>query len=230
VDLINDLEANAWGLRCLSREEFYTLNPGVQVSANQALISAGTGLGEAGLYWDGKSHRPFPSEGGHCGFAPTNSLEDELLLYLRKQFGHVSYERIVSGSGLHQLYRFLIDSGKEKEDPAITALMLQMDPAKVVTEKGKSGECTACRRACQMFMGIYGSESGNLALKMLALGGLFIGGGIAPHFLDFFKEGGFMKAFCDKGRFFTLLKDIPVKVVLNDKTALLGAARFAQEL
>lgn len=229
VDLINDLEANAWGLRCLSPEEFLTINPGVQLQANQALISAGTGLGEAGLYWDGKSHRPFASEGGHCSFAPATELEDELLHYLRKQYGHVSYERILSGSGLHQLYRFLIDTNREEEDPSIAALMQQGDASRVITEKGSSGAYPACRRACQIFVGIYGSEAGNLALKLLAAGGVFVGGGIAPHLTGFFREGGFMKAFCDKGRFFTLLKDVPVKVVLNDRTALLGAARFAQE-
>jgi len=229
VDLINDLEANAWGLRCLAVDEFFTVNEGVPHPGNRALISAGTGLGEAGLFWDGKMHLPFACEGGHCDFAPTNARDNELLSYSRKQYPHVSYERLLSGPGLHLLYRFLIDTKKEKEDPEIAALMQQGEPSRVITEKANSGACPACRSACQLFVEIYGSESGNLALKLLSLGGLFIGGGIAPHLLDFFKEGGFMKAFCDKGRLSTVLKDIPIKIVLNEKTALLGAARFAQE-
>jgi glucokinase len=229
VDLINDLEANAWGLRCLSPEEFYMVNAGGNLQANQALISAGTGLGEAGLYWDGKSHRPFACEGGHCDFAPTNELEGELLQYLKKQFTHVSYERILSGPGLYQLYRFLIDTKKEKEDPAVAAAMQQSEGPRLITEKGSSGESKACQRACQLFIEIYGSEAGNLALKLLAFGGIYIGGGIAPHLLPFFKEGGFMKKFADKGRLSTVLMEIPIRVVLNEKTALLGAARFAQE-
>lgn len=229
VDLINDLEANAWGLRCLSPEEFETINIGQEIQGNQALISPGTGLGEAGIYWDGKMHRPFSSEGGHCDFSPVNEEEIDLLIYLRQQFRHVSFERLLSGPGLHSIYRFLIDTQREKEDPSITLLMRQQEPQRVITEKGISGECKACTRACRLFIDLLGSEAGNLALKVLAMGGLFIGGGIAPHLIPFFKEERFMKAFIDKGRLSSVLSKIPVKVVLNEKTALLGAARFAQE-
>lgn len=228
VHLINDLEANAWGLRCLSDDEFFTVNVGVAEKGNQALISAGTGLGEAGLYWDGNSHRPFATEGGHCDFAPTNKDEIDLLLYFMRQFEHVSYERILSGAGLFQLYRFIIDTKLEKEDSSIEALLKEKEPQRVITEKGISGACKACARACLLFTELYGAEAGNTALKFFAVGGVFLGGGIAPHLLPFFQKGKFMKAFIDKGRFSSLLKNIPVKIVLNEKTALIGAARYAQ--
>ena len=229
VHLINDLEANAWGLRCLTDDEFFTVNVGEKTAGNQALVSAGTGLGEAGLYWDGKSHLPFACEGGHCDFAPTNEEEIELLTFLSRQYKHVSYERILSGAGLYQLYRFLIDTKREKEDPSIAALLQNREPQRVITEKAVNGSCKACIRACQLFVALYGSECGNTALKFLAVGGVFIGGGIAPHLLDFFKDGKFIQSFIDKGRFSSLLMKIPVKVVLNEKTALIGAARYAQE-
>jgi glucokinase len=229
VHLINDLEANAWGLRCLGQEEFFSVNVGEETVGNQALVSAGTGLGEAGLYWDGKSHQPFACEGGHCDFGPTNEEEMELLRYLSRQFKHVSYERILSGSGLCQIYRFLIDTKREKQDLSIADLLNSKEPQRVITEKGTSGACNACVHACELFISIYGSEAGNAALKFLAVGGIFIGGGIAPHLLDFFKSGKFVQSFIDKGRFSSLLMKIPVKVVLNEKTALIGAARYAQE-
>lgn len=229
VHLINDLEANAWGLRCLSDEEFFNVNIGKDEKGNQALISAGTGLGEAGLYWDGKSHQPFATEGGHCDFAPTNPEDIELLLYFKRHFSHVSYERILSGSGLYQLYRFLVDTKREKEDPSVQALLQQKEPQRVITERGVSGACKACARACLLFTELYGAEAGNTALKFFAVGGVFIGGGIAPHLVSFFQQGNFMKEFVNKGRFSSLLMNIPVKIVLNEKTALLGAARYAQE-
>ncbi len=228
VDLINDLEANAWGLGCLVPEEFCTINIGDKIAGNQALISAGTGLGEAGIYWDGKIHRPFACEGGHCDFSPVNEEEIDLLNYLRKQHEHVSFERIVSGSGLYQLYRFLIDTKREKEDPLIADLMKKNVPQRVITEKAVNKECKVCVRACQLFVELLASEAGNLALKLFAVGGVFIGGGIAPHLLSFLKKDSFMKAFVGKGRLSAVLSKIPIKVVLNEKTALLGAARFAQ--
>jgi glucokinase len=229
VYLINDLEANAWGLRCLNDEEFFTVNAGLEQKGNQALISAGTGLGEAGLIWNGVTHHPFACEGGHCDFAPTNQEEIELLQYFMRLYDHVSYERVLSGAGLFHLYRFLIESGREKEDPAIAELLKQAEPQRVITEKGTSRSCKACVRACRLFVELYGAETGNTALKFLAVGGVFLGGGIAPHLLSFFQESAFMQAFADKGRFAALLKEIPIKIVLNEKTALIGAARYAQE-
>lgn len=229
VYLINDLEANAWGLRCLDEEEFFTLNQGIEGKGNQALVSAGTGLGEAGLYWDGKAYQPFACEGGHCDFGPTNAEEIDLLKYFMTKYDHVSYERLLSGSGLFQIYRFFIDTKREQESPNIAELLKQSEPQRVIAEKGSDGTCPVCVRACSLFTKIYGSEAGNTALKFLALGGIFLGGGIAPHLIPFFKEGKFMEAFSAKGRFSSLLLNIPVKIVLNEKTALLGAARYAQE-
>lgn len=229
VNLINDLEANAWGLRCLSPDEFFTVNVGEEEAGSRALISPGTGLGEAGLYWDGMTHRPFACEGGHCDFGPTSEEEIDLLQFLRVKYAHVSYERLLSGSGLYQIYRFLIDTNREKEDPSIAALMQQNEPQRIITEKGISKQCPVCVRTCRIFVKLLGSEAGNLALKFLALGGIFIGGGIVPHLVPFIEEGDFMKDFVNKGRLSAVLSKIPVKVVLNEKTALLGAARFAQE-
>lgn len=226
VFLLNDLEANAYGIKLLSLEEFFTLNEGMSGTlANQALISAGTGLGEAGIYWDGKNHRPFACEGGHTDFAPQNELEMELLRYLRKKWGHVSYERILSGPGLHNLYRFLIEMRLETEEEDLD----QGDPAKMITERALKNSCKACVRTLKWFCSLYGSEAGNLALKMLSLGGVYIGGGIAPKILPILKGKEFMQGFVDKGRFGSLLAQIPVKIVLNENTALLGAARYAKE-
>jgi glucokinase len=229
VHLINDLEANAWGLHSLSAEEFFNVNSGEDVAASCALISPGTGLGEAGIYWNGKIHRPFPSEGGHCDFAPTDEEEIALLTYLKGEHPHVSYERVLSGSGLYRIYRFLIDTHREQEDPAIGALMKQNEPQRIITEKGINKQCSVCVRTCRLFVKLLGNESGNLALKFLSLGGVFIGGGIVPHLVPFLQEEGYMKAFMDKGRFSTVLSKIPVKVVLNDRAALHGAARYALE-
>jgi len=186
-------------------------------------------LGEAGLYWNGKSHQPFACEGGHCDFAPTDEEQIELLRYLKLQYKHVSYERILSGSGLYLLYRFLIDTKRESEIFCVSSLFGQKEPQRIITENAENGQCPACIRACRLFTSVYGSEAGNLALKFLAVGGIFIGGGIAPHLLEFFKEGKLIQSFSDKGRFSSLLMKIPIKIVLNEKTALLGAARYAQE-
>ncbi len=229
VHLINDLEANAWGIRELRAEEFLILNEGKAVAGNQTLISAGTGLGEAGLYWDGKLHHPFACEGGHCDFGPTSLEEVDLLIYLREKYGHVSYERLLSGHGLHDLYRFLIDTKREEEEAGTALLMQTQDPPKVITEQATKGVCSASVRACYLFVSLYGSECANAALKFLAVGGVFIGGGIAPRLPSFFKKGGFMKAFLNKGRFASLLSHIPIKILLNDKAALLGAFRYAME-
>ncbi len=229
VFLINDLEANAFGLNCLNKDEFYSLNEGRAHEGNAALISAGTGLGEAGLYWDGEQHRPFACEGGHCSFAPENDVEIKLLRYLKKQYDHVSYERILSGPGLYVLYRFLIDEGIEQEKESVRKAFETTDPPKVITEMGTKGSCLASKRALELFTSIYGSEAANWALKMLAVGGVYLGGGIAPKLLNELREGSFMKRFIQKGRFTSLLLGIPVKVVLNEHTALLGAAYYARK-
>lgn len=230
VHLLNDLEANAYGLRMLKKEELFSLHPGKAQKGNQALIAAGTGLGEAGLYWDGKEHRPFACEGGHTDFAPRNAKEIELLVYLNKKFGHVSYERVVSGPGLHSIYQFLIETRRETPSPRVEAAMAQKDPSAVISEWGNQGKDPACVHAVDWFISLYGAEAGNLALKFLSLGGLYIGGGIAPHLAEKMKKGSFLSSFTDKGRFKDLLASIPIWIVLNDNCALLGAAYHAAHI
>jgi len=229
VFLINDLEANAYGLSCLKSDEFFTLNEGKENQGNRALISAGTGLGEAGLFWDGKKHLPFAGEGGHCSFAPQNEMKIQLLRYLANSLGHVSFERVLSGPGLYNLYRFIIDEAIEKEKANVRAAFETTDRSAVITEMGLKKGCPACEKALELFIEIYGEEAANLALKMLAVGGVYLGGGIAPKILPKLKDGTFMKTFAAKGRFQTLLEGIPVKVILNENTALLGAASYAKE-
>lgn len=227
VFLINDLEANAYGIGCLHAEELFTLNKGKSHSGNQAIISAGTGLGEAGIFWNGNTHIPFATEGGHGTFAPENDVEAALYRYLKKEFEHVSFERILSGSGLYRIYQFLIDSELEIEKEDVKKAFKESEPPRVITEMAMKGTDAACKRALQLFVSIYGSEAGNLALKMLAMGGIYIGGGIAPKILAELKEGQFMKRFVAKGRMHSFLSNIPIKVVLNENTALLGAANYA---
>lgn len=229
VYLINDLEANAHGLSELMERDFAVLAPGIPGAiGNAAVISAGTGLGEAGLYWDGEMHHPFAAEGGHTDFAPANELQVELWLYLRKKFsGHVSWERVLSGPGQYNIYEFLRETGKGKEEPWLAEEMKAGDPSAVISHRGLDGSSPLCKQAIEVFAEIYGAAAGNLALKFLATGGVFIGGGIAPKILPELQDPRFMKAFCDKGRLRVLLEQIPVRVVLNDKTALLGAGHVA---
>jgi len=225
VHLLNDLEANAYGLKVLKSDELYCLQQGKRQVGNQALIAAGTGLGEAGLFWDGKAHCPFATEGGHTDFAPRNELESELLMYLKKKYEHVSYERVVSGPGIHAIYQFLIDTKRETASPQITSEIQKRDPGSVINEFSLKDK--ACSKAIDWFLSLYGAEAGNMALKYLSLGGFYIGGGIAPRLKDRFKQSEFLSSFSNKGRFKELLQSMPIHIVLNDKTALLGAAAFA---
>jgi glucokinase len=228
VYLINDLEANAHGIKKLKKDELFCLQKGKALEGHQGLISAGTGLGEAGLFWDGKRHRPFPSEGGHSDFAPRDAKEVELLFHLQKKFGHVSYERVLSGPGIHTLFDFLIESGKEKLSPAVKTAFKSQDPTRVISEFACKEKDPACIHAIDWFISLYGAEAGNIALKFLTLGGLYIGGGIAPKLIERMKKGSFITSFTDKGRFKGLLETIPIYVILNDLTALLGAAAYAE--
>ncbi len=221
VKLINDLEANAYGIFELKEEEFFCLNQGdLNAQGNKALIAAGTGLGEAGIYFDGEKYHPFPCEGGHCDFAPRNDVEISLLQYLFKKFGHASYERILSGPGLLNVYDFLVEVRGMKKDA-------ERDP-KAISEKALKGEGETSLEALRFFIELYGAEAGNTALKFLSLGGVYIGGGIAPKILPLLKQGLFMEAFSAKGRFKDLMEGMPVKVILNDNTALLGAMHYAK--
>jgi glucokinase len=228
VGLINDLEANAYGIAALQSKDFVILNKGARnARGNRAIISAGTGLGEAGMYWDGEVHRPFASEGGHVDFAPRNHLEMELLAYSMKHYRRVSYERLVSGPGLVHVYRFLRDTGKGEEPPWLAEQMRQDDPAPIISQLALDGKSPLCRQTLEFFVSLYGAEAGNLALKFMATGGVYLGGGIAPRIISGLKEPEFMNAFTAKGRMRPLLEDIPVSVIMNPKTALLGAARHA---
>jgi glucokinase len=228
VGLINDLEANAYGIAALEPKDFVTLNAGApDAEGNQAIISAGTGLGEAGLYWDGKMHQPFATEGGHADFSPRSRLEIDLLDYLLKQFQRVSYERVVSGPGLLNIYGFLRDTGRGEEPAWLAEQMRQQDPGAVISQAAMSGKSELCVQALDLFVSLYGAEAGNLALKVLATGGVYLGGGIAPKILNKLKDPIFLNAFTAKGRLKPLLQATPVRVILNDKTALLGAARCA---
>jgi glucokinase len=228
VGLINDLEANAYGIAGLQSTDFVILNKGARnAQGNRAIISAGTGLGEAGMYWDGQVHRPFPSEGGHVDFAPRSHLEMELLDYSMKRYRRVSYERLVSGPGLVHGYHFLRDTGKGEEPPWLAEQVHQGDPAPIISRLALDGKSPLCRQALELFVSLYGAEAGNLALKLMATGGVYLGGGIAPKIISKLKEPEFMNAFTAKGRMRPLLQDIPVRVIMNPKTALLGAARHA---
>lgn len=228
VRLINDLEANTYGIPALKEEDFYTLNPGKpNPTGTIAVVSAGTGLGQSLAYWDGAFHRPLPSEAGHADFAPKNDLESELLLYLQGKYGRVSYERVISGPGLLDIYRFLRDQHYGTEDPAITAAMNAGDPPAVISRGALDGSCSMCSKALDIFVSVYGAESGNAALRFLATGGVYLGGGIPPRIIERLKGPAFMVAFTTKGRLSTLVQTIPVQLILNENTALLGAGRAA---
>jgi len=228
--LLNDLEATAYGVLHLPPDELAPLNPKAAAprKGNVAVIAAGTGLGEAVLYWDGRRYHPVASEGGHVDFAPRTDSEIDLLRYLRQRHGHVSYERVLSGPGLHNVYNFLRDSGAHPEPPALARrLAAAADPSAVISELGLAGEEPLCAAALEMFCTLYGAEAGNLALKCVAVGGAFVGGGIAPKILPALRQGAFLRGFLDKGRFAALLETIPVHVALNPRAALLGAAHYA---
>lgn len=228
VALINDLEANAYGIDVLSPLDFVVLNPGAADAAgNQALIAAGTGLGEAGIAATPTGRRPFATEGGHTDFGPRNELEIELLRYLLPRFGHVSYERVLSGMGLESIYQFFRDTGRGVETQELAAEMASGDPGAVISRHGLAGGSDLCVQVLDLFVSLYGAEAGNLALKVMATGGVFIGGGIAPKILPKLQQPAFLEAFFDKGRMGKILKEMPVRVITNDKTALLGAARYA---
>lgn len=228
VALINDLEATAYGVLTLDADQFVFLNEGLPpLEGNMCLIAAGTGLGEAMIYWDGIRYHPSASEGGHVDFAPRTPVEIELLDYLIPHFGHVSYERVVSGPGLVNIYNFLKDSGYFAEPSWPRERFAERDPAAVIAGAALAGEVEICLKSLDLFVSIYGAEAGNLALKAKAVRGVYVGGGIAPKILKKLEDGSFIRAFTDKGRFSDFLSNIPVQVVLNEEAALLGAAHYA---
>ena len=228
VKLLNDLEAMALGMLYLPEHDLLELNPDAEVQAgNIAVIAAGTGLGEAILYWDGNKHHPMATEGGHSDLAANNTQQDLLLAYLRKSYpDHVSCERILSGIGFSHLYDFLCDQGFAPPCPDVPDTNSDIDRNAVISRLGVTGEDSLCAEAVRLFVELYGAETGNLALKSLATGGIFIGGGIAPKILSAMQDGKFMHAFKAKGRFFPLLEKIPVKLSLNPRAPLIGAINY----
>jgi len=230
VFLINDLEANCYGIAELSADQIFTLSEGdARQMGNRALISAGTGLGEGFLVWNGRQHLPYPSEGGHADYAPRNEDEIDLLRFLRQKYnGRISFERVVSGMGLSNIYEFLREV-RGMDEPAWLAKRIAIeDPNAVITELALAAKSEICEKAMDMLVSAYGAEAGNLALKVLSVGGLYIGGGIAPRILEKLKDGAFMKAFTDKGRLSQLLVNMPVRVILESRSALMGAAAYAE--
>jgi glucokinase len=226
--LINDLEANAWGIQDLAEKDFVSLNQvKTPASGNQAVIAAGTGLGEAGLYWDGRKYHAFACEGGHADFAPRNEQEIKLLRYLLARYEHVSYERIISGPGLVNVYQFLRDTDRAQEPNWLAEQIRGGDPAAAISGAALSGKSGLAEQTIDLWISIYGAEAGNLALKLKATGGVFLGGGIAPKILPKLAGPLFMQSFLGKGRLQALLENIPVKVITNDNAALIGAARCA---
>ncbi len=227
--LINDLEANGYGIPELSADQIYQLSEGAPGAiGNRGLVSAGTGLGEAILVWNGRMHIPMASEGGHCDFSPRNEIEIDLWRYLARTLkGRVSFERVVSGLGLQNVYAFLRDE-KGMEEPAwLKERMQHEDPNAVIGELSLAGTSELCVRTLDIFTSSYGAEAGNLALKVLAVGGMYLGGGIAPKILHKMTDGTFMKAFTDKGRLSELLINAPVRIILESRCALMGAAAYA---
>jgi glucokinase len=230
VFLINDLQANGYGIAELTSEQIFTLSEGdARQMANRALISAGTGLGEAFMIWDGRDYVPYPSEGGHSDFAPRNEDEIDLLRFLKQKYsGRISFERVVSGQGMPNIYEFLREVRGLDEPAWLAERMSKEDPNVVITELALAAKSEICEKAMDMFVSAYGAEAGNLALKILSLGGLYVGGGIAPRILEKLKDGTFMKAFTDKGRLSQLLVNTPVRIILESRTALMGAAAYAE--
>jgi len=229
VNLLNDLQANALGIATLDKNDFIVLNQGADYAiGNASIIAAGTGLGEAGLFWDGTVHTPFATEGGHTDFSPGTDQEYRLYQFLRKKYhAHISWERIVSGMGLENLYQFLCHDNNTQPPDWLQEQMLSDDSAAAISNAATAGKDALCTQAVNWFVHLYGVEAGNHALKIMSSGGVFLGGGIAPKIIKQLQSGAFMQAFCAKGRMQHLLEAMPVKVIMNNKTALYGAALYA---
>ncbi|MEQ8763282.1 MAG: glucokinase [Planctomycetota bacterium] len=230
--LINDLEATAYGIDCLGEGQLRVLNEGNPAfDGNRSVIAAGTGLGEAGMYFDGERYWPFASEGGHCSFSPRNELELSLWRFLaaEKRPVPVSWEHVVSGPGLHAIYRFLASTGEHSVPTELKEqLETAKDPSAVISRDGLAGRFEICTKALDLFATLYGAEAGNQALKIMASGGVYLGGGIAPKILPKLEERSFLDALCAKGPMEKVLREFPVAVILEDRCALLGAGEFAR--
>lgn len=233
VALINDFQAMGSGIECLKPDDFAVLQSGEsKQTAPQALIGAGTGLGQALLVWQDQLgyYQVLPTEGGHVDFAPLGEVQIKLLRYLSRNLGHVSYERLLSGGGLVGIYHFLKENSDVEEDPALKIAMNEGDPAAAISISALEQQSALAEQALELFVRIYGAQAGNLALTCLPRGGIFIGGGIAPKIIKCLQAGGFMDAFLSKGRLSSLLQQIPVKVILEPKVGLWGASLLAMRL
>jgi glucokinase len=230
VRLMNDLETTAYGALFLGPDELLTLNEGVPRRTHRAVIAAGTGLGQAILFWDGQRYRPTATEGGHIAFAPRNEREMGLLRYLLERYDRVSYERVLSGPGLSHIFDYLRRDAGLPVAPSVLERMKTEDPNAVIGESALAGTCRTCEEAVDMFVSLYGAQAANLALSAMALGGVYVGGGIVTKLLPKVKAGAFMEAFTDVGRFKPLLSETSVQVILNSKASLLGAAEAALDL
>ncbi len=228
VKLVNDLVATALSIPVLPGKDLYSLNSQKSLYGhNRALISPGTGLGMSLIPFVDGHYRPQPSEGGHIDFGPKNDEQVQLFRYLKKQYGHVSYERLVSGNGLVNIYSWLKQSGFSQEPEWLSSLMEKDDPAKVISKNAIGASDPQCEKALDVFISIFAAAAGSLALTSMATGGIYIGGGISPQILSKLAAGEFLKSFVDKGRYSGLLKKIPVKIITNRKAPLLGAAAQA---
>lgn len=227
VGLLNDLEAYAYGIDALESKDFVALSAGSEdAEGNRAVISARTGLGVAGLYWDGFRHHPFACEGGHADFAPKDAVQTELLIYLQKKFGRISCERVLSGPGIRNIYAFLRDTHKQEEPSWLRDQMnTARDPSALISQLALEGKAAICDQTMTLFVSILGAETGNCALRYMTTGGIFIGGIIAAKNVAKLQNDAFMQAFLDKGRMESLLKDMPIKIIVNDDCGLIGAAR-----
>lgn len=228
VTLLNDFAAAAYGIECVAPEHIVTLHPGTAVArAPRAVLGAGTGLGEALLYWSGDHYEVLASEGGHCDYAPRDATEFALAQWLVARHGHVSYERVVSGIGLRNLYAFLRDVQGVAESPAVAAEIAAGDFGAVVGAHALAGDDPLSVQTLDLFARAYGAQAGNMALVALARGGVFLAGGIAAKVLPILQRGGFSEAYADKGRLRDVVASIPVYVVTDGRFGLLGAAAHA---
>jgi len=228
VGLLNDLEASAYGIDALESKDFITISPGSEdAEGNRAVISAKTGLGIAGLFWDGFRHHPFACEGGHADFAPRDAVQVDLLSYLQKRYDRVSNERVLSGPGIYEVYNFLRDTKKAEEPDALRGqINATADPSPLISRLALEGKYSICEQTLSIFVSVFGAEAGNCALRYMTTGGIYIGGVIAAKIAPKMQDGTFMKSFLDKGRMESILKDMPVQIIANDDAGLIGAARY----
>jgi glucokinase len=227
VSLINDLEATAYGLAGLGPDDFITIHEGNRENkGNMAILAPGTGLGEAGLFWDGASYHPFSTEGGHADFAPRSQTDMDIFHYLQRKYGIISWERVIAGPAIHDIYLFFLEARSRVQPPWLKEEMEREDPSAVISRAALEEKDSVCQETLQIFVRYLARESSNLALKMKATGGLFLGGGIPPKISPLLQVNVFYDNFLDCDRMQHLLKNIPIRIILNSNAALIGAGYF----